>query len=185
MTIEERVERLERQNHRLRRGLGLLVAAVLAGCGLGLSAEESDELTLRKLTMIDEEGRVRIVLGAPDSPPGAYKVQHFDTTGKRRISAWTARNGAAGVTLNGAESGVRMSMTTVSNGTAKLELSDTNGRTRIQAKTTRSGFGALALCDTEERCRVRLQTDPEGGGTVEHRKAEVKDDLEPKRLSPI
>jgi hypothetical protein len=66
MTIDERLERLERQNRWLRSGLGLLVVVVLAGGLLGLAGQDDtvpDIVKARAFHAVDEDGNVLVKVG--------------------------------------------------------------------------------------------------------------------------
>jgi hypothetical protein len=89
----ERFERLERQVRRLW-GLVMVLVVGIAGVLLMGATGKPDELTLRKLTIVDAEGRERIT--ARTLPGGGAGVQHYDRDGKLRITAETpAASGAS------------------------------------------------------------------------------------------
>jgi hypothetical protein len=83
----ERFERLERQVRRLR-GLVLVMAVGFAGVLLMGATGKPDELTLRRLAIVDAEGRERIV--AETTPDGSAGVSHRDREGKPDGSAGIA-----------------------------------------------------------------------------------------------
>ena len=80
----DRLERLEREVRRLHRillGLALVVPATLA---VGATSGTPDEMTLRKLTIVDADGKERIV--AATMPDGRATIKHFDRNGRQRIA---------------------------------------------------------------------------------------------------
>jgi hypothetical protein len=66
LELRLRVETLERQIKTRRQygSVALVLAALLVG-SLGLRAQDGNRLRVRSLVIEDEQGRARIVLGAP------------------------------------------------------------------------------------------------------------------------
>ena len=93
---EARLDRLERQVRRLR---GLVVGVALAlGVGLALVATTSpDELTVRRLSVVDDNEKSRFTVGTDSD--GAAKMRIYDPNGKLRFAVGTDSDGAAGLTL--------------------------------------------------------------------------------------
>ena len=79
MTIEQRMELLERTNRRWRRLACTMAVLIVAAVGIGAAQINEDELRLRKLVIEDEKGRDRIVLNANFLIAG---ITHFDANGK-------------------------------------------------------------------------------------------------------
>ena len=97
--LNERVEALEREARRLRRWV-LVPAAALVGVVAVAATGPPQEMTLRKLTIVDGEGKPRIVLKtAPGFPhldlTDDATLTLFDHTGKQRIELATTRQIAA------------------------------------------------------------------------------------------
>ena len=63
--MTDRFDRLERQVRRLRMGNLALALALLATFLLGAAEEPTGEVTLRRIAIVDDENRVRIVIGPP------------------------------------------------------------------------------------------------------------------------
>lgn len=110
MSIEERVERLERANRRLQLGFGgvsaLLVAALLSGAA---SQGAQDEIRTRAIHLYDSKGKVRGMIGTSITGEKA-SLTLLDETGKERLSL-TADNEGAGIYLSDA-SKLRASLST-------------------------------------------------------------------------
>jgi hypothetical protein len=109
--LEQRVEKLERQNHRLRLALLLVpVAALLLGAGAGeLKDWKGKSATAEKFSLVDADGKERaalfagkdgepvlefynkdhsLLLNAAKSPDnGIGFIQFFDSKGKFRGGA--------------------------------------------------------------------------------------------------
>jgi hypothetical protein len=93
MTLEQRLERLERENWWMRRigvvGAAVLAAVVLMGQGKAERAFYADSIETRKLVILDPKGRKRAWLTTESlrrSPDEFYPVLLFrDDAGKRSI----------------------------------------------------------------------------------------------------
>ena len=81
----ERIERLEHEMRQLRGWILVLGIALVATFALGATQGTPDELTLRRLAIVDADGKERIV--ASTRPDGWASIQHFDPDGKARIVA--------------------------------------------------------------------------------------------------
>src|SRR5262245_12829886 len=70
--LEARLTLLERRIHRLRASLAGVMAVALAGMCLALAPAKAEELTVSRLTVVDEKGTARIVLGS--DRPGLGRI---------------------------------------------------------------------------------------------------------------
>src|SRR5262245_66493924 len=97
----ERLERLEQQMRRLRGTARVQAAAlvvVLGGLVLG-APSEPQALKVRKLTIVDAEGKARIAAGT--DPDGNTVLELYDREGGNgRIKLVTFRNGEASLGLS-------------------------------------------------------------------------------------
>jgi hypothetical protein len=82
MTTDQRLQRLETQNGRLRTGLLLLTTIILSVLVMAQGRPKR-----QTLTAYDEDGRPRIVLDASDSRP---EIRFLDEDGDRiiEIQSW-------------------------------------------------------------------------------------------------
>jgi hypothetical protein len=94
-----RLQHLEQQVRRLRRTVNLLSVGllVLLGALTLAAASEPQELTLQKLTIVDTEGKGRIVAAA--LPDGRAAILHYDRDGEARIMTTTLAYGKAAISL--------------------------------------------------------------------------------------
>ncbi|MHC4137567.1 MAG: hypothetical protein ACYS0K_21685 [Planctomycetota bacterium] len=92
MTTEQRVEKLERQNRWMRR-IGAVGVALIAACVLGGQGEAKDkkpqDLVVRSLQVVDEDGKVRAELGHTLAS-GTSGLRLKDRNGTLRASLSTA-----------------------------------------------------------------------------------------------
>lgn len=83
-TILQRVEKLERENRRLKRA-GLLVLAVAAAIGiLGVAAPVPQTLTARQLLLTDATGNTRVKLSAMEG--NVPRLTFYDTQGRKLLT---------------------------------------------------------------------------------------------------
>jgi hypothetical protein len=122
----DRIERLEREVWRLRGWILVLAVALLAACALGATQRTPDELTLRKLIIVDGNGKERIGMGT--LPDGQARVQHYDQDGKTRIATGTFPDGSA-----------------------SIQHYDQDGKGRIIGGTVADGRAIIGIYDGKER----------------------------------
>jgi hypothetical protein len=146
---DERMERLEGEVRRLRAiflGLGLCLAATFS---LALKAnidaiqELPDELALRRLAIVDADGKERIV--AATRPDGEVGLSHYDTDGKLRINAGTSPRGGANVQHFAPDGTQRINVGTGPAGEAVPESYNGSAENRIAALTFPDGYSGIAL----------------------------------------
>ena len=72
MSIEARLAEMELHVHRLRAALVTVILIGLAGACIAWRQANAEELTVSRLTVVDEKGTARIVIGSAMTPgPGA------------------------------------------------------------------------------------------------------------------
>ena len=92
---DDRIEDLGQEVRRLRAGMLVLAVSLIAVFVLGATNETPDELTLRRLAIVDGDGKERIVAGT--SAKGEVGLVYTDSEGGMRISVGTRADGEAGV----------------------------------------------------------------------------------------
>ena len=138
MTIEERMEFLERTIRRWRRIACTMAVLVVAGVGIGAAQMNEDELRLRKLVIEDDKGGDRIVLdGVADILTSRIHLR--DEKGRDRIVLSASSIEATIVQLD-AKGNPRVRSSTLNHGTARIIHSDANGKTRISSGTFTDGL---------------------------------------------
>lgn len=124
-TTEERIARLEASLRRCRIGfLGLLLcvgAGLVVGAGEASDAEQNAVLQVRELRVVDDNGRVRIILNGSDDEKAA-SLEMQDSEGKTRISLSTMPNGMAALFINDRREEVRYAAAVMENGKAIHEV---------------------------------------------------------------
>ena len=172
MTIEQRLEKLERQNKWMRRIGAVAVALVAAVFLMGQGKEkEPPDLIVKSLTVVDKDGKVRARLEVGPSVPlevGQPQLTLFDQNGQRRMRldhgiTVTDQTGNLRALLNG--SGItfldpegkstknvlhvlRVALSVLNDGTTALRLMD-NGKLRASLGLLKDGTPYLKLLNAK------------------------------------
>jgi len=163
---------------------GWAVTAVTAGvlfAGSNASAG-SDSLELRRLSILDEKGVARIVIGAPKPDPQIngtrYKrrspsngIQFNDKNGDEIGGIGALSDGSKTFCFDGkAGTSVheRICMYVLTNGRTGFLVNDENGKERARMELTSSDGGSeFALSDGEGRARVKIGVGADGTPSIE------------------
>jgi hypothetical protein len=140
---KERIERLERDMRRLREGMLVLAIALIATFAWSVVQATPGELTLRRLAIVDDDGKERIV--AATRPEGDADLSYYDTNGKLRISAGTHPEGDANVQHFDPDGRQRINLGTGPAGEAVLDDDDRDQKERIGALRFPDGYSGIAL----------------------------------------
>lgn len=166
-SLAERVEALERKARWLR-GWVLVLSVALIGLGIA-GASGPQELTLRKLTIEDSDGKPRIL--AHSDPNGLAELDFGDRDGKLRILAYTRPDGVAGLQFSDRDGKLRIAAST--NPMASLGSSSqtatrssastpppTRRATRRSTSSTRKGRRASTRLPRRPVCRPLASPTP-------------------------
>jgi hypothetical protein len=100
--LERRIEKVERENRRLK--IAALIAVLCLGGALSLGAAanppQQQKLEAETIVLRDAEGKTRIVLGVDKEGPG---IAFLDAKGKLRMNLGLAKEGPALDLLDAAE----------------------------------------------------------------------------------
>ena len=140
---KERIQRLERDMRRLREGMLVLAIALIATFAWSVTQATPGELTLRRLAIVDDDGKERIV--AATRPEGDADLSHYDANGKLRISAGTHPEGGANVQHFAPDGTQRINVGTGPAGEAAPEDHNGSAENRIAALTFPDGYSGIAL----------------------------------------
>ena len=94
-SLEERVRRLERTNRLLLLVVG---AVMLPALWAATGGSQPDEVTTRRVRIVDDEGRVRMDLRHDDEETGLFIL---DEDGDTRLGAAQFAHGGGGYALHG------------------------------------------------------------------------------------
>jgi hypothetical protein len=160
--IEERLEKLERQNRRMKlAGLGAVVIAgafVLMGQASG--PRTLPEVRAKSFVLVDANGetRARLYMSAPPERP---ELDLLDAKGNPRV-VLDASGTSGGLDLLDAKGNERLTLYGPPIGPG-LVLTDANQKERVELAASSDG-PTLALYDASEKVRARLGAWPEGPG---------------------
>jgi hypothetical protein len=145
LTMEQRVERLERALCRWRR---LAAGALIALAGVMLMGQKPAPriIEAERFILRDAAGRLRAELAADTDQSAALRFRDIDNL--PRLSIGT-ENGASVVVLNEQGGRVRAGLVTLPHGAPALTLYDTNGKNRAELALTREGAPALTILDRD------------------------------------
>ncbi|MCH2173974.1 hypothetical protein MK489_24600 [Myxococcota bacterium] len=155
MTTEQRFQRLETSLRRQKIVTGSLSLTLVSVFSMGLvtSPAVPDELVINKLTILDDQGRARIVAETEDD--GTVLLAHYDANAKPRIAAATMPNGKTEIRHYDPNGKIRIKTGTDPDGTAGSNHLDEHGKLRIETGTDRSGIAGIVVNDGQETVRWR------------------------------
>ena len=142
---DERLEDLEREMRRLRGWIFVGGIALVTTFAWSVTREAPNELTLRRLAIVDGDGKERIV--ADTTSEGAALLVHYDLDGKSRITAMTLPGGSAHLLHHDSNGKKRIEMNTLPGGYASLMHYDSDGKKRIAATTFSNNEAGIELSD--------------------------------------
>lgn len=134
MTIEERIERLERQNRHLRLGLAGIVLGAAAIFG-GAAARQAvpEVIKAKAFQVVADDGTPLVVLGALR---GIGAVATFNGRGQELVRLGVSTVGAGTVTTRNAKGQELVKLGVFTEGTGFVAVLDPSGRKRRGVLTT-------------------------------------------------
>jgi hypothetical protein len=187
--LEARLERLERQNRRMRVALGVVAAGVVAGGliaasfrddkGAGAATSRLRIVEAEQVVLRDADGQMRAWLGLADGGP---RLLFFDAAGQQRVGLGLSAQAEPSLGIFDGAQMPRVVLGMV-DGWPGLVVRDPAGRKRAvlhaqeewsslfffdRRETRRAGIGALAdgaavnLCDDRGRDRAGLTVESTG-----------------------
>jgi hypothetical protein len=132
--------------------------------------EDVDEVSTRRLTIVDDQGRVRATLGP--TPDGSVELRLFDADDRTRVELAVAANGTSSLTLRDPDGEMRSCLAVGIagdthlhlHGAAAVSLHDREGQPRAQlGLDEHSGIATLSYVDAEGGSCVLLTEDASGG----------------------
>ena len=149
MSIEQRLEKLERQNKWMRRIGGVAVALVAAVFLMGQGKEkELPDLEVQSLTVKAKDGRITKITGGD--------MTLIDANGETRASLCTSKGGVASLGLNDDSGRYRVALILPKDGAPGFYLRDRIGRFRALLSLLKDGSPSLRLTDKDGKTRAVL-----------------------------
>jgi hypothetical protein len=148
MTLDQRLEKVERENRWMRR-IGMVAAAVAAAVFLIGQAKEKEpqDLEVRSLKVKDRDGKARVTLGT--DADGVPHLRFADEHGKLRAMLGTLEEDLLCLTLWDRDFKVRAALGMGTNGPPHLRLADEDGVARVRLSTSRDGSAYLKFYDSK------------------------------------
>jgi hypothetical protein len=173
MTLEDRIERLERGNRRWRALACGLAAVLVVIILLGSEAGEDNVVVATEFRLVDGDGVVRAKLGLTET--GGPGLSLLDQRGKVRAQFAVVESGMAGPGDDGVASTLWLSGATIDpavmlvagSNVRMLQVNDLQGCARAQIKVGQYGApvltrASLDLMDADGNRCLRIGTEPVG-----------------------
>ena len=154
MTVEQRLERLERQNRWLKRIATVCVAVVAVVFLLRQGKDKPRVVEAEAFVLRDSEGKQRAVLSM--EKPNTPSLVLLDQNGTKRVYLLAEQGGRASLGLGPGDGGIRTVLRVNSGGDAHLNFFDKNGKRGSQFGIDLLGQPSLYLM-TEGRHQVILE----------------------------
>jgi len=172
-TLTQRLDRLERENRRLKVAGAVLVLALVAVGAMGqmIPRAVSKVVEAERFVLRDTTGKGLAILGTDAS--GILALSLADQTGKIRAGLVVTPDGMPVLSLYDQNGKPRAGLGVLADGTPGLALHDQNGKERLLLNVTTNG-PSLILQDENSKARAVLgQTvlEVKATGTVEQRPA--------------
>jgi hypothetical protein len=161
-TVVERLERLERQNGRLRALAGVIIVSAFVFMAIGfapkkaVTAETSqDNITTRQIGIVDAAGNVRIALGV-DEETGPV-ITRLSKKGDPVVSIGVVdKDGSAAISLSGKNDKAGLTLFTASDGTSGMIVDDNKGITRAMVGVGPDGTPVVSLNDAADKVTASM-----------------------------
>ena len=131
-----RLERLERQNRRLRLGGALILVGIVSVATMGQGRAPGHAVEAQRFVVKDARGRTRAVLGATADGPG---LNLYDPDGNAR----------AALALN-------------TENTSRLGFYDRQGKSRLVVDVAEDGTSTVGFYDKAGKAHAHLRVAPDG-----------------------
>ncbi len=165
MTLEQRLERLERQNRWMKRvgALGLAVAAavLLSGQAKGKAWQH---LEVSSLTLMDKDGMAGASLSLFGT--GTPHLLLHDKNGKKRVWLGVNKDGSASLDLYDKDGKGRVALVVLADGSPRLLLAGKDGKVRT-ALSVGDGSSGLNVFNKDEEARVWLGVNGDGSAALD------------------
>jgi hypothetical protein len=162
MHIERRIERLERQNRRLRLGLHAVLLAAVAAFVTGASGDDTpDVLRAQRVEIVDASGKPMVVLGQQN---GFGFAALLDSLGNYRIQLNALLPGGT-VTVKNARGHELLMLGHDADGNGNIRTSSANGSLLAEVGAS-DNRGTMITYDSAGHEHVKLGTTYGGAGAV-------------------
>jgi hypothetical protein len=184
--LAERVERLERENRRLKRIGVVVLAAVAVTLAVGAKLADQPEFveatrgfhlrdkdgTLRASLTLEHEGEPGLFLYTKDrdlpaialslDSDGQRRLQFRDKTGKERIFLGPLADGHVGIVLEDGAENQRIKLSVPSQGGPNIQLMDEGRRSRFALAVNPDGDTGLVISDRAQKSQINMHVPLDG-----------------------
>ena len=158
--LASRLDRVERSLTRVR-GTNLVLIAALAALVIGGANAPQDTMSVRRLAVVDANGKERLVLDGEDDNKAAG-LAWYDAEGFARLSAKTYPSGQSSFQCLDTKGQSRIAMTTQTSGESSVQWRDVNNKLRIGASTKSNGDALMIWLAPNGKSQIKIFTDENG-----------------------
>jgi len=162
-TLTHRLDRLERDNRRLKLGGAFLVLALVSVGAMGqvLPKAVPKVVEAERFVLRDTKGKILAALGTRSSGTVLFL---YDQNGKARAGLSLLADGSPGLVLADQNGKERATLIVLADGSPSLSLADQNGKTRAGLSLLADGLPlpSLVLADQNEKSRAVLTVGADG-----------------------
>jgi hypothetical protein len=143
-----RIERLERQNRRLKLGAALVLLGVVAGVTMGQGRATSHAVESQQFVVKDTRGKARAVLGMSADGPG---LNLYDPDGNARAGLAVAKDNTARLGFYDRAGKSRVMVDVMEDGTSTVGFYDRSGKAHAHLRVPTDGSPVLGFFDKDGR----------------------------------
>ncbi len=160
--VVERLEKLERQNGKLRALVGVIVFALFVFTAIGLAPKKAvtaetaqDSITAHSIGIVDAAGTVRIAMAVdPDTGP---VITLLTKKGVPAVSIGLVdKDGSSAINLSGHTDKSGLSLFTAADGTSGMIVDDKKGITRATVGVGPDGTPVVSLNDAADKATAAM-----------------------------
>ncbi len=142
MTIEQRMERVERQNQRLKKGMFAIVLAGISLLVMGQAAPPKvhDLIRAKKIEVVSLNEQTRIELKTFE---GTGRISTFNSKGKEIVALAAAEDGGGAISAFNSKGKKRVILGATTDGGGAISAYDPNGIPLIGFRSRKNGEGTL------------------------------------------
>lgn len=149
-TLHERIERIEKQNRRLKNTMFFLVLSFLALAVMGAKAGPNDghfrQIIAERISFVDGAGQERMLIGSSEEGTG---IKVLNKAGKKVLGIGIdADEGGSGILVNDKEGRPRIGLG-LDEGVPSVVMVDENGKKIMAMGGDEKGYGFVIMDDNE------------------------------------
>lgn len=148
--IHERIERIEKQNRRLKHTMFLLVLSFLALAVMGAKAGPNDghfrQIIAERISFVDDAGQERMLIGSSEEGTG---IRILNKAGKKALGIGiTGDEGGSGILVTDKEGRPRIGLG-MDEGVPSVVMVDENGKKILAMGGDKKGYGFVIMDENE------------------------------------